>query len=115
MQIGDGATGTITNPNKQGGLVAIYYLGTLLGALMYVFGTPLLECSNWQQQGRMGLRQDRTKQDHHLCLVLGSLWIVAASGCSEFRLDALCSNPRWSGHGGNQRRHPRLEFRARRP
>ncbi|KAN0116906.1 general substrate transporter [Hyaloscypha variabilis] len=34
MQIGDGATGTITNPNKQGGLVAIYYLGTLLGALM---------------------------------------------------------------------------------
>ena len=46
MQIGDGATGTITNPNKQGGLVAIYYLGTLLGALMYAFGTPgLQECS----------------------------------------------------------------------
>jgi hypothetical protein len=41
MQIGDGATGTITNPNKQGGLVAIYYLGTLLGALMYALGTPL--------------------------------------------------------------------------
>ena len=40
MQIGDGATGTITNPNKQGGLVAIYYLGTLLGALMYAFRTP---------------------------------------------------------------------------
>lgn len=40
MQIGDGATGTITNPNKQGGLVAIYYLGTLLGALMYVFERP---------------------------------------------------------------------------
>ncbi|MCJ1304698.1 hypothetical protein MMC08_007511 [Hypocenomyce scalaris] len=34
MQIGDGATGTITNASKQGGLVAIYYLGTLVGALM---------------------------------------------------------------------------------
>lgn len=37
MQIGDGETGTITNASKQGGLVAIYYLGTLLGALMYVW------------------------------------------------------------------------------
>lgn len=36
MQIGDGATGTITKPSKQGGLVAIYYLGTLIGALSYV-------------------------------------------------------------------------------
>lgn len=35
MEIGDGATGTITRPLKQGGLVAIYYLGTLLGALLY--------------------------------------------------------------------------------
>jgi hypothetical protein len=35
MEIGDGATVTITNANKQGGLVAIYYLGTLVGALMY--------------------------------------------------------------------------------
>lgn len=34
MQIGDGATGTITQASKQGGLVAIYYLGTLLGALL---------------------------------------------------------------------------------
>ena len=34
MQIGDGATGTITKASKQGGLVAIYYLGTLVGALM---------------------------------------------------------------------------------
>lgn len=34
MQIGDGTTVTITQPWKQGGLVAIYYLGTLVGALM---------------------------------------------------------------------------------
>ncbi|KAL1966266.1 hypothetical protein VTN77DRAFT_4619 [Rasamsonia byssochlamydoides] len=34
MKIGDGATGTITLPLKQGGLVAIYYLGTLVGALL---------------------------------------------------------------------------------
>lgn len=34
MQIGDGATGTITQASKQGGIVAIYYLGTLLGALL---------------------------------------------------------------------------------
>lgn len=34
MEIGDGATGTITQPWKQGGLVAIYYLGTLFGALL---------------------------------------------------------------------------------
>lgn len=43
MQIGDGATGTITLPLKQGGLVAIYYLGTLVGALLYV---PFLP--NWR-------------------------------------------------------------------
>ena len=42
MQIGDGATGTITNASKQGGLVAIYYLGTLVGALMYVMATTQL-------------------------------------------------------------------------
>ncbi len=35
MQIGNGATVTITNSSKQGGLVAIYYLGTLVGALLY--------------------------------------------------------------------------------
>ncbi|OAL18311.1 hypothetical protein AYO20_11762 [Fonsecaea nubica] len=34
VNIGDGATGNITRPTKQGGLVSIYYLGTLLGALM---------------------------------------------------------------------------------
>jgi hypothetical protein len=36
MEIGDGATGVITKPLKQGGLVSIYYLGTLVGALGYV-------------------------------------------------------------------------------
>jgi hypothetical protein len=36
MNIGDGSTGTISSPLKQGGLVAIYYLGTLVGALQYV-------------------------------------------------------------------------------
>jgi hypothetical protein len=35
MNIGDGATGNITKPEKEGGLVAIYYLGTLCGALLY--------------------------------------------------------------------------------
>ena len=40
MQIGDGATETITNASKQGGLVAIYYLGTLVGALMYACLDP---------------------------------------------------------------------------
>ncbi|KIX95896.1 uncharacterized protein Z520_08151 [Fonsecaea multimorphosa CBS 102226] len=34
VKIGDGATGEVTRPTKQGGIVAIYYLGTLLGALM---------------------------------------------------------------------------------
>jgi len=33
MNIGDGSTGTVTNTQKEGGLVAIYYLGTLVGAL----------------------------------------------------------------------------------
>jgi len=33
MKIGDGATGTITRSGKEGGIVAIYYLGTLIGAL----------------------------------------------------------------------------------
>lgn len=33
MNIGDGSTGTVTNASKEGGLVAIYYLGTLVGAL----------------------------------------------------------------------------------
>ncbi|KAJ9616391.1 hypothetical protein H2200_000109 [Cladophialophora chaetospira] len=32
--VGDGSSDTITHPTKQGGLVAIYYLGTLIGALM---------------------------------------------------------------------------------
>ena len=34
MRIGDGSTATITSPGKEGGIVAIYYLGTLVGALM---------------------------------------------------------------------------------
>ena len=36
MNLGDGATGKITSPLKQGGLVSIYYLGTLFGALGFV-------------------------------------------------------------------------------
>lgn len=35
MRIGHGATGKVTSPEKEGGIVAIYYLGTLIGALMY--------------------------------------------------------------------------------
>ncbi|KAK5453627.1 hypothetical protein LTS15_006814 [Exophiala xenobiotica] len=34
VKIGDSSTGTITQPTKQGGIVAIYYIGTLVGALM---------------------------------------------------------------------------------
>ena len=45
MKIGDGASGTITRPSKQGGLVAIYYLGTLVGALMYGFRISVLDLS----------------------------------------------------------------------
>jgi MFS family permease len=33
MDIGAGSTGSITKPGKEGGIVAIYYLGTLVGAL----------------------------------------------------------------------------------
>ncbi|KAK3669859.1 hypothetical protein LTR78_010240 [Recurvomyces mirabilis] len=33
MNLGDGATGTVTKTQKEGGIVAIYYLGTLVGAL----------------------------------------------------------------------------------
>lgn len=47
MRIGDGATGQITSTLKQGGLVAIYYLGTLVGALLYVAHvTPLFVVSS---------------------------------------------------------------------
>jgi hypothetical protein len=35
MHIGDGSSETITKPEKEGGLVSIYYLGTFVGALMY--------------------------------------------------------------------------------
>jgi MFS family permease len=33
MNLGDGATGVVTKSTKEGGIVAIYYLGTLFGAL----------------------------------------------------------------------------------
>jgi len=33
MKLGNGSTGTVTRPQKEGGIVAIYYLGTLIGAL----------------------------------------------------------------------------------
>ena len=33
MGLGDGTTGTTTKTEKEGGIVAIYYLGTLIGAL----------------------------------------------------------------------------------
>ena len=33
MSLGDGTTGTTTKTEKEGGIVAIYYLGTLIGAL----------------------------------------------------------------------------------
>ena len=44
MHLGDGASGTITQPEKEGGIVAIYYLGTLFGALGYVAPTIHLTC-----------------------------------------------------------------------
>lgn len=42
MKIGDGTTGKITSPEKEGGLVAIYYLGTLVGALGYGSGHRII-------------------------------------------------------------------------
>ena len=33
INLGDGETGTVTKTQKEGGIVAIYYLGTLFGAL----------------------------------------------------------------------------------
>ncbi|TKA65913.1 hypothetical protein B0A55_10491, partial [Friedmanniomyces simplex] len=33
MDLGDGTTGTVTKTEKEGGIVAVYYLGTIIGAL----------------------------------------------------------------------------------
>lgn len=107
MQIGDGATGTITRPLKQGGLVAIYYLGTLVGALMYDQNKGLSSVLDLLKltvnQGRRSLRQDRTKENYRLRRMLGSLRIFDASGRAERKLDAVLSHPRRSRDGSYQR------------
>lgn len=55
MEIGDGESQTITKPLKQGGLVAIYYLGTLIGALMCDLLLRLFFLKLTSLQGRCGI------------------------------------------------------------
>ena len=93
MKIGDGASDTITHPTKQGGLVAIYYLGTLIGALMYVIRISTLEYCGFSDsvvsKGRRSLRQDWAKQGHRLWRHMGHFRNIIAVRCSELQLDAL--------------------------
>lgn len=86
MKIGDGATGTITRPLKQGGLVAIYYLGTLLGALLYdmtlALGfSPLTRFRGGAVSDKIGRRKS---------IVLGCLWGLLGSA-----LQVAAQNASW--------------------
>ncbi|KAF2092370.1 MFS monosaccharide transporter [Rhizodiscina lignyota] len=70
MKIGNGATGEITKPLKQGGLVSIYYLGTLFGCLM---------------GGAVSDKIGRKK-----AILFGGLW-----GLFGFSLQAAAQNANW--------------------
>jgi len=64
----EGYVATITNPTKQGGIVSIYYLGTLIGALM---------------AGAIGDRIGRIKT-----MLIGSIWVLVGASlqCSAQNL-----------------------------
>ncbi|KAI0354200.1 general substrate transporter [Trametes cingulata] len=68
----EGYVATITEPTRQGGIVSIYYFGTLLGCLM---------------GGILGDRIGRIKT-----MVLGSLWVLfgAALQCSAQNIAWMC-------------------------
>ncbi|KIJ61771.1 hypothetical protein HYDPIDRAFT_96054, partial [Hydnomerulius pinastri MD-312] len=67
-----GYVATITNPTRQGGIVSIYYLGTLLGCLM---------------GGAIGDRLGHIKT-----MAIGSLWVLlgAALQCSAQNIAWMC-------------------------
>ena len=88
MQIGDGATGIITRPLKQGGLVAIYYLGTLLGALLYDMTFALRTSLQPLTRHRGGAVSD--KIGRRKSIVLGCLWGLFGSS-----LQVAAQNASW--------------------
>ncbi|KAI0744478.1 general substrate transporter [Earliella scabrosa] len=68
----EGYVATITDPTKQGGIVSIYYLGTLIGCLM---------------GGVQGDRLGRIKT-----MIIGSVWVLfgAALQCSAQNVAWMC-------------------------
>ncbi|KAH9886703.1 general substrate transporter [Cubamyces lactineus] len=68
----EGYVATITEPTRQGGIVSIYYFGTLIGCLM---------------GGILGDRLGRIKT-----MILGSLWVLfgAALQCSAQNIAWMC-------------------------
>ncbi|OSD00695.1 general substrate transporter [Trametes coccinea BRFM310] len=68
----EGYVATITEPTRQGGIVSIYYFGTLLGCLM---------------GGVLGDRIGRIKT-----MILGSIWVLfgAALQCSAQNIAWMC-------------------------
>ncbi|TFK79381.1 general substrate transporter [Polyporus arcularius HHB13444] len=68
----EGYVATITEPTRQGGIVSIYYFGTLLGCLM---------------GGVLGDRLGRIKT-----MIIGSLWVLigAALQCSAQNIAWMC-------------------------
>lgn len=88
MHIGDGATGTITKPEKEGGLVAIYYLGTLCGALLYVDNLSPLASASLTESNRGGWISD--KIGRRKTIVFGCIWGLFGSA-----LMASAQNSNW--------------------